>query len=206
MIYHPRVSNNNISARGDAAGRPSTPAPARYESFSSVRPSTQYPSYNPTNNNPPPANNARPAMQAPGNNPTNNNPPPANSNRPVSQNPTNNQVANNPQPVNNARPSGQNPNANQVPVSSNQSASNHMQETRMNQLKQPHRNAAPVQNQAQNNTLPQPSPVNQVRTTGRPSTVHNPNNGQPVQRAPKPENKPDQPAAEKPKTREADSN
>ncbi len=45
VIYHPRVSNSP-AARGDAAGRPSTPAPARYESFSNLRPSTQNPSYN----------------------------------------------------------------------------------------------------------------------------------------------------------------
>jgi len=45
-----------------------------------------------------------------------------------------------------------------------------------------------------------------VQQTGRPSNVHNPNNGKPVQRTTAPEKKPEQKNDEKPKTREAGSN
>jgi hypothetical protein len=229
VIYHPRVSNSNTTAaRGDASGRPSTPAPARYESFNNLRPSSQYPSYNQGNNNTP-ANNPRPAGQNSGYSQANGNPAPAgNSNRPGQQNqpayqpannppapvsnprpasqvPSNNQPANNP-PSNNNRPAGQNVNTNPQQAVSSQTAENRMQETRMNQLNQTHRNAGTPTYQPQSNTLPKPSPANQVQTTGRPTTVHNPNTGQPVQRAQKPAEKPVQQSAEKPKTREAENN
>ena len=242
MIYHPRVSTTGPAARGDAAGRPSTPAPARYEPFSNVRPSTQYPSYNQTNNNVAPANNPRPARQNPGYNQPASEPRPAvqnpanqqpNNNRLAEQNPGYNQPNNNPQPVNNPRPATLNPGdnpqpvnnprpatpnpgnnptpavlnsiPNQQPAPSNQPANNRMNDVRMNQLNQAHGNARPAQTPAQNN-LPKPSPINHVQTTGRPATVHNPNNGQPVQRTTKPEKQPEQRSTEKPKTREADNN
>ena len=260
VIYHPRVSSTGPAARGDAAGRPSTPAPARYETYNNVRPSSQYPSYNQVNNNPAPANNPRPAVQNPTNqqpnynrpaeqnpgyNQPNNNPQPVNNPRPATQNPVNNpqpvnnprpatqNPVNNPQPVNNPRPATQNPvnnpqpvnnprlptpnpvnnptpavlNSipNQQPAPSNQPAGNHMNDVRMNQLNQAHNNARLAQTPAQNN-LPKPSPVNHVQTTGRPATVHNPNNGQPVQRTAKPENQQEQRSTEKPKTREANNN
>ena len=101
VIYHPRV-NANPAARGDANGRPATPAPARVEQFSNTRPSAQYP-----------ANNQRPASENPGNNqpvynqrPANNlpaNTPPANSQRQEPVNPNNNRPGNN-QPAYNQRP------------------------------------------------------------------------------------------------------
>jgi len=118
LIYHPRVSST-VAPRGEAAGRPSTPAPARYENFSNMRPSTQYransqpannqpavnqgasnPGYTQPNTNPQPVNNPRPSMQSPVSNPPANNQPANNprftSQSPAASVPVNNQPANNP--------------------------------------------------------------------------------------------------------------
>jgi len=114
-IYHPRVANNPAATRNETAGRPSGPAPARYESFNNVRPSSQYRMNDqPPVINQPPANQ-RPATQNTGYNQPNNNPQPA-VNRP--QNPGYNPPANNNQPVNNppsARPTGNNQPVNNPP-------------------------------------------------------------------------------------------
>ena len=131
VIYHPRV-NATPAARGDAPGRPATPAPARVEQFSNTRPSAQYPSYNqPAENQP--VNSQRPALETQSNNqpaynqrPSNNLPvnnQPANSPRPSSDQPVNSQPVNSPrpsanqpvnnQPANNQRPVTGNPNNNQ---------------------------------------------------------------------------------------------
>ncbi len=182
QIYQPRVSASN-AARGDTPGRPSTPAPARYESFNNVRPSaTQY-----QNNNQQPQNNPRPAQQT---------------------QPVNNQPTYNAQPSNNPRPATQNPPVNQQPVqqnqpANNQPANNHMNDVRANQFRQ---TPQPAQQPVQNRTMPQPSPVNhvQTQTTGRPATDHNPNNGHPVQRTPAPENKPAPKPADKPADKPVD--
>jgi hypothetical protein len=233
VLYHPRVSSSPVN-RGNEGNRPATPAPARYESFNNVRPSNQNPSYNqPANNqtvnNPRPANpapgynqpannprpaapnpgynqpgnsqpaNPRPAMQNPGTNqPVNNEP--ATNPRPATPNPGYNQPANN-QPAQNPRPAAQTPNANQ-PVQPNPNSGNHMQDVRTREINQASSNTRPAQS-----AQPQhPAPANQTQTTGRPSTVHNPGNGQPVQRTAKPENKPEQKPAEQPKTRKAEDN
>ncbi len=105
-IYQPVVSA--AATRADAAGRPATPAPTRYESFHNVRPNAQYPAYNQQNNNPAQANNpqppanTRPGTQSPA------------SNQPVNYPPANNPgpaypAAGNNQPVNHNRPSNTNP-------------------------------------------------------------------------------------------------
>jgi len=66
VIYHPRV-NATPASRGDAPGRPATPAPARVEQFNNTRPSSQYPAYNQPSGNQP-ANNQRPVSENPGRN------------------------------------------------------------------------------------------------------------------------------------------
>src|SRR5450755_1132596 len=130
QIYQPRVSATQ-PARSNASGRPAAPAPARYESFNNVRPSTQYPSNQPVTNprpatqNPsynPPVTNPRPATQNPGyNQPANNQPvnnPPINTPRPVTANPVYNQPPNN-QPANNQpviHPPANNPPTNNPPT------------------------------------------------------------------------------------------
>ena len=159
VIYHPRVSNSPVT-RGDAAGRPSTPAPARYESFSNLRPSNQNPSYNQPDH-PQPANNPGPAMRNPGYSQPDN-PPSVNNARPALQNASNNQPVNN-QPVNNTG-------------STSQSATNHMNDFRMNQISRTTGNPHTGQPQPG----PQPAPVNRVQTNGRPGTVQNPGNGHPA--------------------------
>ena len=235
VIYHPRVSATP-AARGGTPGRPSTPAPARYESFNNVRPSAQYQNNQP--NNTPPANNTRsqnsgynqPAYNQPANprpqnqnynppvnNQPNLNPPPANNPRqgnPGYNQPSNSQPVNNP-PVNNqpANPRPQNQNYNQPPannqpayhpqpVQSNPAATNHINDVRANQFNQ---TPAASQHPVTTSPMPKPSPANHVQTTGRPSSDHNPNNGQPVQRTPAPQNKPADKPEEKPKTREANN-
>jgi hypothetical protein len=193
VIYQPRVSNTPAT-RGDAAVRPTVAAPARYEAFNNVRPSTQYPAYNQQNMNHPPANtrpaaqhtdnnppvNARPADQNTGNNP------PVNA-RPAAQN-----TGNNP-PVN-ARPAGNQPPANVNPPAGNSSGQSHQPSSADNTR---HAAAEPVPVQTS-------KPANHPQTTGRPSNNHNPNNGHPAQRTATPENKPvPKPTVEQPKTREA---
>src|SRR5450755_148048 len=218
MIYHPRVSANTPAARGDAPGRPSTPAPARSESFNNVRPSTQYPAnsqpnsrpgeqnpgYNQPNNNPhppannpqPPANNPRPAAQNPGYNPPANNGQPAvNNPRPTAHNPGNNPPVNNGQPAaNNPRPTNQNPNTN--------ASSGRQNDSRANQNNQ----HQPGTHPAQPRSVTQPLPVNHTPVAGHPSPNQNPNAAHPVQRTPTQDSKPAQKPTEKPKPREADNN
>jgi hypothetical protein len=187
MIYHPRVSANTPAARGDAPGRPSTPAPARSESFNNVRPSTQYPAnsqpnsrpgeqnpgYNQPNNNPhppannpqPPVNNPRPAAQNPGYNPPANNGQPAvNNPRPAAQNPGYNPPANNTQPpANNPRPAAQNPGYN-PPANNGQPAVNNPRPTAHNPGNNP-----PVNNgqPAANNPRPTNQNPNTNASSGR---------------------------------------
>ena len=198
VIYHPRVSATPAS-RGGTPGRPATPAPARYESFNNVRPSSQYQNTNQPNYTPPannsrsqnsgynqPVTNPRPQNQnynqTPANSQLNLNQPPANN--PRSQNPgynrqPNSQPVSNPpvynQPVTNHppnnQPSGNQPSYHPQPASSNPATTNHINDVRANQFKQtPAANTRPVQT----SPIPQPSPVNHVQTTGRPSSDHNP--------------------------------
>ncbi len=47
-VYQPRV-NATVTVRSDA-GRPSTPAPAHYETFNNMHPSSQYPNYSQSGN------------------------------------------------------------------------------------------------------------------------------------------------------------
>ena len=170
MIYHPRVSNTATN-RGDVSGRPSSPAPARYEAFNNVRPSTQYRMNDaaPVNNQT--ATNPRPATQNTGyNQPNNSNTQPANT-RP--QNPNYNQPANN-QPVNNPRPAAEAP-ANNQPIrdprqvgqlpANNQPVNNPRPATPGTGYNQPNNNAQPpsgnprsqnpANNQPSNNAVPQ---------------------------------------------------
>jgi hypothetical protein len=224
-IYHPRVANNPAATRNESAGRPSGPAPARYESFNNVRPSNQY-----RMNDQPPVNNQqpanpRPAMQNTGYNQPNNNSQPA-GNRPQNPNyapPVNNQPANNPtsarpagnnQPVNNTpagRPTGNPALPAQSPVNSQPSnnrtqdavsgtthppANRDLNKARMNQAS---RNPAQTGNRnVQPGTPPHATAQNQVQPTGHPVTEHNPNNGHPVQRTPAPAPKPAVKPDEKP--------
>lgn len=233
MIYHPRINNNanTPAARGDANGRPSTPTPARYESFNNVRPTNQHPSYNQPTNNQPPANNTRTGAQNPNYNQSVNNQPvnntPANNPRPATQNSGYNQSNNNPQmPGNNPRPAVQSPaysqpdnnskpaytprpsnqNLNQPAVQQNPATNGHLNDTRVNHFNQNQpANAHPVQA----STLPTPSPVNHVQTNPRPAINRPPNDAHPVQRTVpaqnKPEQKPEQKPDEKPKTRDANN-
>lgn len=125
QIYQPRVSATP-TARGNTSVRPVNPAPARYESFNNMRPSSQNPGGQSANNPRPatsnpeynqPVNNPRPATSNPEYNQ------PANNQRPATVNPGNNQPANNPrpattnpannQPANNPRPAPANPVNNQ---------------------------------------------------------------------------------------------
>ena len=207
VVYRPRV-NAYPAARGDAAGLPSTPAPARYQPYSNARPSTQ----NPTENQ---QNNAQPAPVRPSNtNPANNHPQNGYNTRTADQNPTDNQpqngnnakpiipnpVNNQPQPVNNSKPADQN-NHITHPQSGNDPRPA-VQNWNENHSGHPATgNAVPV---TSNNTN-QPAPANHTQTTGRPSSEHNPNNGKPVQGAVRTENKPVTKPEEKPKTREADN-
>jgi hypothetical protein len=223
-IYHPRVANNPAATRNEAAGRPSGPAPARYESFNNVRPSSQYRvNDQPPANNQPPAN-PRPAMQNTGYSQPNNNPQPV-VNRP--QNPNSNPPVNN-QPVNNptsARPAGNpaapapNPVNNQSQPSNNRTtetvtgtahppANRDLNKARMDRAGQ---NTAQTANRnVPSGTPPHTTAQNQVQPTGHPVTEHNPNNGHPVHRtpapAPKPAVKPEDKPVEPPKTREANNN
>ena len=124
-IYQPVVSA--AATRADAAGRPSAPAPTRYESFHNVRPNAQYPAYNQPNNgasqanNPQPPVNTRPGTQSPASSqpvnyprriiPTKNNQP-VNHTRPSNPNPVYDQPVNQPQlqePAVRPRPEPQNP-------------------------------------------------------------------------------------------------
>jgi hypothetical protein len=216
MIYQPRV-NATPAARGDAAGRTSTPAPTHYESFNNLHPSTQYPNYNQSNNNTHPSNNNRQEMQNPStgqpinNQPVYNNKP--ETTRPVTQTPSGNQEAYN-QPVNNNRAASQN-NANNQPVMqnpannqpvnnrpsnnpkpNNQNPNSNQQAAQTNQPVKSNMNAnRSYQSQSNihqnpNNAAAQPSNVNHTQTTGRPSTNHNPNNTHPPQKTATPNNKP----------------
>jgi hypothetical protein len=122
QIYQPRVSAAPVT-RETVPGRAATPAPARYEPFNKVRPSAQYPAYNPPAAGPTPAAAARPAY-----NPPPNNAQPANNPRPAYNPPPNNaQPANNPRPAynpppnntsseNNPRPGNNLPNNNAQPA------------------------------------------------------------------------------------------
>ena len=227
-VYQPRV-NATVAARSDAAGRPSTPAPAHYETFNNMHPSSQYPNYGqsvnsshqntdtrsqtenrpvnqPANNQP--AYNNHPATQNPGYNQPNNN-----NNKPVLQNPEsaqpsgqnhqNNQPVNN-IPANTGRPSTQAP-VNNQPVHVNATDNTRPNNNRPGQ---PQTNM----HQSHDNMASQTSNANHTQTTGRPSDNHNPNNGHPQQKPvtnPKPAPKkvaPEQKATENPKTKEAGSN
>jgi len=202
VIYHPRVSETP-AARGNNGARPATPAPARYEPFSNVRPSNRYPAYGEQ-----PANPSRTAMETP------NNSQPAYNPRPVNNQPPNNpgrtvETPNNNQPDYRQRPSNnnqalpqQNTNSAVTPAQRNQEAAKQIDLRTRRMTETP----MPGGVQGQNTNMPKPSPANHVQTTGRPSDVHNPNNGQPVQRAQIQEKKPEQKNDDKPKTREAGNN
>jgi hypothetical protein len=70
VIYQPHVTSPATATRADVSGRPATvtPAPARYESFNNVRPSAQYPSYNPQTGGSTQQNNAAAGSSRPVNN------------------------------------------------------------------------------------------------------------------------------------------
>ncbi len=208
VIYHPRINSTTPASRGDAAGRPATPAPARYESFNNVRPTVQQPAnsprsaaQNPANNQPP--NNPRAAAQNPSNNQPVNNQPPNNS-RAAAQNPSYNQPPANNQPPNNPRAGAQNPSTNQPvnnqppnnPRSATQNPSNNLP---ANSPRPAVHNPNPnqqVNNHPANSTRTQNANGNQPGTSstqpanthqnnanhgqpaGRPATTHAPNNGQ----------------------------
>jgi hypothetical protein len=198
VIYHPQV-NATAASRGNMSGRPSTPAPARYDSYNNARPSTQYPANNqPVNNNPRPV--ASPAVEQPANNqPVNNNPRPVAS--PAVQQPANNQpVNNNPRPV--ASPAVQNPNTMRQHVQPDQPTYTNPNERKLERYNQNPASEHP----AQNSPSPQRTTTNHPQVTGHPSMNPNPNNGHPVQRPVTPENKPAPKPAEQPKTREANNN
>jgi hypothetical protein len=233
QIYQPRVSATPAS-HGDAPGRPSTPAPARYESFNNVRPSTQYPANQPANNQrpatqtptyTPPANNQRPATQTPTYTPPANNQrpgaqtptytPQASNQRPVMETPTytppiNNQPVNHP-PANNSRPVTPNPAYNQPqnnPPVNNPAANNTKPSNpNLNDRRLNQYNQTPGNaHPVPNNQATQHPPVNQAQTTGKPATNHNPNNGHPVPKPTTTQNKTETKPVAPPKTREADGN
>jgi hypothetical protein len=209
VVYHPRV-NAEPAARGDAAGRPATPAPAHYESFSNVHPSNQYPAYNqPANNarsmgetpnNYQPTNNPRSASEHPNNGQLEYNP------KPAETNPGNNQPAygnrpayNQPNtashPANNPPPAVQNPSTGPNPNHLNPTSGSHPQAFQAKPIMPTQANTG----QSPNNNLPKPSPANHVQTNNKPSNPHNPNSGQPQQKTNVPEKKPEQKTEDKPK-------
>jgi hypothetical protein len=233
-IYQPRVSAVPAT-RTDAPGRPSTPAPAHYETFNNLHPSAQYPNYNQSNNNSHPVNenrpetenrtnnqpinsqpayNNRPVTQNPAYSQPNNNRPTEQNNKPVEQNPGYSQPAGqnhqnsqavNGNPAYNGRPSTQNP-VNNQPVQTNPVVN-----PGANGNNHPGQSQTTLQH-SQNTTASQTSNANHTQTTGRPSDNHNPNNVHPQQKQ-VPNNKPapkkvapDQKPVENPKTREAGNN
>ena len=222
VIYHPRVNAEPVD-RGNAAGRPATPAPAHYEPLSNVRPSPVYNKpinnttpvvENPNNNQPAnypraandqPAYGNRPAVEHPNNSQPAYNPKPENTgnNQPAyGTSPAYNQPDNRPHPANNPSPAIQNPNNAQNPNHLNPESGNRSSDFHPRPIAQPPTNTG----QSPNNTLPKPSPANHVQTNGRPTNVHNPNNGQPLQKTATPEKKPEQKTGDKPKTRDAGNN
>ncbi len=222
VIYHPRV-DATPAARGNAPGRPSTPAPTRVEQYNNNRPSAntaQYPAYNQPANNPRPVQesqnsgqsgyNPRPAANQPSNNQPSYNP------RPVQESQNNGQSGYNPRPVANQPsnvppPNNQRPATNPAPVQNtnvgNTPAQRNQEAARKMDLRTRKMTGTPEEKTAQNNTQTKPvSAATHPQQTGRPATVHNPNNGQPVQRTTMPDKKPEQKNDEKPKTREAGNN
>jgi hypothetical protein len=196
--------------------RPATQNPGNNQPVNNPRPGVDNPNNNQPANNPRPAtgnpnsnqpvNNPRPGVDNPNNNQPANNPRPAtgnpNSNQPVNNpRPVNNQPENRPQPANNPASATQNPDAARTPAQRNQEAAKQM-DFRTRKMTQSPPDTGPLRS----NTLPKPSPANHVQTTGRPSNVHNPNNGQPVQRAAMPEKKQAPKNDDKPKTRDAGNN
>jgi hypothetical protein len=160
------------------------------------RPANNQPSNNPgrgveTPNNNQPAYNPRPANNQPSNNPGRGVEAPNNDQPGYRQHPSNNQI-----------PDQQTANSVNTPAQRNQEASKQM-DLRTRKMTQ---TPMPGGDPGQNGNMPKPSPVNHVQTTGRPSNVHNPNNGQPVQRTETPEKKPEQKNDDRPKTREGGNN
>jgi hypothetical protein len=208
LIYQPRVSTAPVT-RESVPGRPATPAPARYEPFNKVRPSTQYPAYTPPANNPPPSNAGRPAY-----NPPVNNAQPANNPRSGNNLPNNGsqQASVQPgRPAYNAPDNNPRPPANNAPVNNPRPATDtHTQPPPPNQTA----NRANPNNQPVHNT---PHPVqsgpghpataaNHPQTAVHPTPAHNPNNGQPRPKPAAPDAKPQEPPVAPPKTREANNN
>src|SRR5579862_6369202 len=225
-VYQPRV-NATVAARSDAAGRPSTPAPAHYETFNNLHPSSQYPNYGQSGNNSHlntetrsqtenrPVNQSQNTQPVYNNHPVTQNPPynQPNNNKPVLQNPESAQPSGqnhqNNQPVNNnsantGRPSTQAP-VNNQPVQANAAGSARPNYDRPGQ---PQTDT----HQSHNSMASQTSNANHTQTTGRPLDNHNPNNGRPQQKPvtnPKPAPKkvvPEQKATDNPKTKEAGNN
>lgn len=196
MIYHPQLDNTRAS-RGDAVGRPTTQAPARYESFDNLRPSMPKPS---SANSQPPVNNSRPAeRQNTGYSPSTPNNQPAYRSQP----------ANNPQPANHPQPRGMNPGyiqpTNNQPINNrpvqNPPENNHPQPMRANEFSHP-----PLQVQpAQSADMPQLSPANRGQT-GRPTNVQGASNSRLVPQTPSTETHPEQKPVDRPKTRQANNN
>jgi hypothetical protein len=118
----------------------------------------------------------------------------------VTENPNNNQPAYTPRPAANPAPV-QNSNADNTPVQRNQEAARQMDARTRKMTELP-----TDQQNAQNNAHPKQAPATHVQATGRPSNVHNPNNGKPLQKTAVPEKKPEQKSDEKPKTKEAGNN
>ncbi len=194
-IYQPHI-NATPAARGDAAGRPATqaPAPVHYQSFNNLHVSSQHQNNVSLNSNSNPSNNNKPiqenttTVQASNNQHAyDNKQEPA---RPETQNPSGNQQANYNRPANqnspNDHPALQNPannlpainqHNNNIPVSQNPNT--HQQTSQSNHSTGPAVNSnGSAQSQTgshqnKNSQVPQPSNVTHTQTAARPQS--NPN-------------------------------
>jgi hypothetical protein len=184
---HPITENPNNNQPGYNS-RPANGQPVNAQPAYSQRPVTENPNSNQPGNNSRPANNQPVNTQPPYNQ------------RPAAENPNNNQPAYTPRPATNPAPA-QNSNADNTPAQRNQEAARQMEVRTRKMTTTP-----PDQQNAQNNGQPKPAATTHVQATGRPSNVHNPNNGKPLQRTSMPEKKPEQKNDEKPKTKEAGNN
>jgi len=217
VIYQPHVTSPATATRADVPGRPApaTPAPARYESFNNVRPSAQYPTYNPPSGGSTQPNNAAGGSSRPVPNrgeytqPVNG-PVPGAGNHPtpaVTQNPTYT-------PTGNAasRPAYTPPSAGNPPPANNPAngSVNHVNNPRPS-TQGPVNNPQPavVNNHVNNHPAPAPSNPDKLRqqASSHPQNVnppagnpHNPNNPHP---APKTDKQPKKPQpADQPKPKE----
>ena len=217
VVYRPQI-NNAPAARGDAQGRPATPVPAHYQSFSNLQPAVNQPrTYNQQENN------ARAQQGTPNNyQQANNNPratdthtnttQPAYPNEQYAGHPVN-QPANNPaaaveNPTNSRSHGGYNPSSGvqntgpvQNPNHMNPGTPSQGQNLRTAQATQPTANSG----RTPNVSAPRPMAGNQTHINASPSTVH-PNNGQPQQKPASTDKKPEPKMEEKPKNKDSGNN